>query len=313
MENGDRLENGNKTDAMEKQKNMANSDGEGAITTNGSFHEDANSAADSLCHLAQTKKQYLSPITLIEILSGERSLQSIKICFDWLRGNPEIFRMFAKNSSASLKRIATLLNLVNLHELDLPFAEWDRDYVLTSSVEKLKESVEKVPLPEDIDLRGFKLLRESHETLDWRLLRHVRMYKNEETLLRAKKMVQFGKYLCTVKDSGVKYDEERKLFFTTDIKNSVKKDNQNKITDRDIESEHSKGKLMRHMGRLWLKAEVRALESRLRSKLISPYLVPDQEALAKHTPALKRLVYAKKFIVIIPSVGQYLFIVHYYF
>ncbi|XP_043276793.1 protein SMG5 [Venturia canescens] len=299
LENGDNTGSEDAGNVMEQEKNMSTLIDTVPIKSNGSFHEDEE---NSLYRLAQSKKQYLSPTTLIEIFSKEGALESIKICFDWLQGNREIFRMFTKSSGSSLKRVTTLLNLVNLQEFELPFVEWERDCVLSSSIEKLNESVEKVPLPEDIDLRGLKLFRESHEKLDWHILRHTKMYKNEETLLRVKKIIQFGNYLCTFTDSGVKYDEKKKLYITTDIKHSMKEESQDKVRDRDIETEHSRGKLMRHMGQLWLKAEVRALESRLRSKLISPYLVPDQEALAKHTPALKRLVHAKKFIVIIPSV-----------
>lgn len=62
---------------------------------------------------------------------------------------------------------------------------------------------------------------------------------------------------------------------------------------------------MKHMGQLWLAAEVRALESRVGGKAaLSPYLVLDADALIKYTFMVKNLVHARKFIVLVPSVGK---------
>lgn len=64
---------------------------------------------------------------------------------------------------------------------------------------------------------------------------------------------------------------------------------------------------MKHMGQLWLTAEVRDLESRVRGKTaLSPYLVIDADALIIHTPMVKQLVYSRKFIVLVPSAGMFL-------
>lgn len=63
---------------------------------------------------------------------------------------------------------------------------------------------------------------------------------------------------------------------------------------------------MRHMGQLWLKEEVRNLETRVRKSEcnFSPYLVVDREALLQHMHLVKQLVFSKKFVVIIPCVGK---------
>lgn len=67
---------------------------------------------------------------------------------------------------------------------------------------------------------------------------------------------------------------------------------------------------MKHMGQLWLAAEVRALESRVKGKAsYSPYLVLDADALIKHTFMVKHLVNSRKFIIIVPSAGMYLMLV----
>lgn len=61
---------------------------------------------------------------------------------------------------------------------------------------------------------------------------------------------------------------------------------------------------MKHMGQLWLAAEVSALENRVKGKAsLSPYLVLDADALIKYTFMVKHLVNSRKFIILVPSAG----------
>jgi hypothetical protein len=64
---------------------------------------------------------------------------------------------------------------------------------------------------------------------------------------------------------------------------------------------------MHDMGQLWLRAEVRDLESRVRHRgaTFSPYLAVDSDALIHHIHLVKQLVGAHKFIILIPSIGTY--------
>lgn len=283
---------------------ITNSSSVVTITTNASssstFEEDNNRLCginNAICYTAQLKKRSLKPDDILNILIDKEILMSIKVCCDWLQSNPDIVRICAKRTL--LKRFTTLLNLINM-DTEVLVRRSD-DFTILSNMEKLKEYVKTVPLPEDIDLRGLNLLEDAHKSLDWQILRKYKMNKQEEALLRALKLIEFGHHLSSVENSGVQYNQIERLFIATDPCSS----NTPKViglNEKNFGPEHSKGKLMRHMGKLWLKAEVRALESQLRSRLMSPYLVPDHEALAKHTPALKRLVYAKKFIVVIPTV-----------
>lgn len=311
---GDRLVNGKQhttdqqTDSqtISDKDSVTNSNSVVTITTNASststFEEDNNRSCgidNTVCYTAQLKKRSLKPDDILNILVDKEMLMSIKVCCDWLRSNPDIVRICAKRTL--LKRFTILLNLINVDTEAL--VRRSDDFTILSNMERLKECVKTVPLPEDIDLRGLILLEDAHKSLDWQILCKYKMNKREETLLRALKLIEFGHHLSSVENSGVQYNQTERLFVATDPCPS----NAPKVIGLDEKNfgpEHSKGKLMRHMGKLWLKAEVRALESQLRSRLMSPYLVPDHEALAKHTPALKRLVYAKKFIVVIPAVGE---------
>ncbi|XP_076767020.1 smg5 nonsense mediated mRNA decay factor isoform X1 [Xylocopa sonorina] len=294
-------QNGEKTpeDQVEKKvtdKDSVTNSGSTVTTNSNDTFDENSSSSDRVTYIAQLKKQNLKSEDVLNILVGKEVLASIKICCDWLRSNPDIIRICGKSSRILLKRITILLNLININAESL-LKNCKDDSMILSSVDKLKECVKIIPLPEDIDLKGFNLLEDAQKSLNWKILHKHRMNKREETLLRALKLIEFGHFLSSVEDAGVKYEETKRLFITIDVNTSNVKGN-----GKDWEVEHSRGKLMRHMGKLWLKAEVCALETRLRSRFMSPYLVPDHEALAKHTPALKRLVYAKKFIVVIPSV-----------
>lgn len=276
------------------------------ITTNAdstsTFEGSSNSSlSNTVACVAQSKKQSLKPDDILSLLVGKEILASIKVCFDWLRSNPNIVRICAKSSRMLLKRVTILLNLIDVD--GEAFVCKNEDSAILSSAERLQKCVKALPLPEDNDLKGFTLLEEAHRSLDWRILHKHKMSKREETLLRMLKMVEFGRHLNAVENSGVRYDPVERLFVVNDYSPS----NAPKpvgLDEKNFSMEHPRGKLMRHMGKLWLKAEVRALESRLHFRLMSPYLVPDHEALAKYTPTLKRLVYAKKFVVVIPAVGE---------
>lgn len=291
------------------QDSVTNSAGSAVtITTNPDSissvcEESSNSSASNAVAacVAQSKKRSLKPDDILNLLVGREILASIKVCFDWLRSNPDIVRICAKSSRTLLKRVTILLNLIDVD--GEAFVRRNADSAILTSAERLREYAKTLPLPEDSDLKGLTLLEEAHRSLDWCVLHKHKMSKREETLLRTLKLVEFGHYLSTVEQSGVRYDPVERLFVASDHSPS----NAPKpvgFDEKNFSMEHPRGKLMRHMGKLWLKAEVRALESRLHFRLMSPYLVPDHEALAKHTPTLKRLVYAKRFVVVIPAVGK---------
>ena len=308
--NANILENGKKItgdDTMDSKFNdkgsTTNSSSAITLTPNADSNsacEESSGSINTIAYVDQLKKQNIDQSVVLDVLVSEGILSSIKLWCDWIKCNPEIIKTFAKSLNILMKRITILLNLINM---DVNLFSKTRmicpDFL--PRIDNFEEGIMKVPLPEDVNLRGMKALEEVHKDLDWKLLRKFKIDKKEQALLRSLKVVQFGKYLTSIQDLGMSYDEQKNIFIMKNFENvskGVTKDGNN------LEMDHPRGKLMRHMGRLWLKAEVRALETRLRSRLMSPYLVPDHEALAKHTPALKRLVYAKKFIIVIPAIGK---------
>lgn len=66
-------------------------------------------------------------------------------------------------------------------------------------------------------------------------------------------------------------------------------------------------KMMKEMGQLWLEAEVKNLENKVKQtakmSLLTPYLVVDSEALIQHNILVKKLVSSRQFVLLIPTAG----------
>lgn len=60
------------------------------------------------------------------------------------------------------------------------------------------------------------------------------------------------------------------------------------------------------MGELWLRNEVKTLESKIKKPInnFTPYLVVDAKSLADYTTIVKNLIKTKKFVVLIPNAGK---------
>ncbi|XP_015601437.1 protein SMG5 isoform X2 [Cephus cinctus] len=294
----------NKTETQpEDEESITNFSSTIIVTTSTDSNKTYNGSSCNSANIlpCALKKEAPNPNDILEHLIGDGILASIKISYDWLRCNPDIVRACAKSSDTVLRRSIALLNQINMDITELS-RNWKRENSLMLLLDRSTELALTVPLPEDTDLRGLKILKDSQKTLDWKILHRNKMTKHEETLLRVLKLIEFGRYISSVQGSGIEFDESTKTFIMVGLESVPVTPNDISKDIREPGQEHPRGTLMRHMGKLWLKAEVRALESRLRSKLMSPYLVPDHEALAKHTSSLKRLFYAKEFIVVIPSV-----------
>ncbi|XP_014218469.1 protein SMG5 [Copidosoma floridanum] len=298
-------ENENENDKDDENKcgiNESNLKNSNNLTNfNNSYDENNTVANKTLACVAQKEKQKLDLIKVLQVLAEEKMLVSIKVCCDWLQGNQNIIKTCARGSKSLLERLITLFNLINLDSQEL-LNKWDQDLEIFSCMAKVKEVADITPLPEDIDLRGLKFFEDTHKGIDWDVVRRKKITNTEETLLRALKIVKFGHYLSSIQESGIIFDSNKGLFIESKLDSPKAKENQSDAKNLELELDHSKGKMMRHMGKLWLKAEVHALENRLYHRLMSPYLVPDHEAFSRFMPVIKHLVYAKKFIVVVPSI-----------
>lgn len=258
----------------------------------------------------------LEPADVLELMVGEgRLLEAIQVLSDWLKceSNVETLQACGKTRPRTLlTRLVTLLNLLRIDPVRLS-AERE---VLRGA----QDLYLKVPLPEDMQLRGLGTLKEAHAALDWDYFRWHSISPKQASLLRAYKLASFGRYLATIPETGVSYDEASGLLRISsaeDIREESEQPDAEEGVDGNNTTEAGEGEdeqeggsrgqqLMKQMGRLWLKAEVRELETRVRrlgrGPRLSPYLAVDSAALTLHLPKVRHLVAARRFIVLVPAV-----------
>lgn len=84
----------------------------------------------------------------------------------------------------------------------------------------------------------------------------------------------------------------------------------NGLNEKAMEKTNPTSSAEKHqlMGKLWLKHEIQVLEAKMskNNAILTPYLVVDSRVLSHHLDIVKKLVKAKKFVVLIPSAGKYI-------
>lgn len=147
------------------------------------------------------KSKQIPASDMLEIISEEKLLNSIKILSDWLTCDSEIIKSCGKNTRSLFKQIVKLLNLLN-HDFETDYHE-------------INEKV--VPLPEDDILKGVEILSISQKELDWSFIPDGQKQSLKfDVVVRAKKLVAFGCNLAKMEETGVSYDETSRVFTVTE-------------------------------------------------------------------------------------------------
>lgn len=253
------------------------------------------------------KVRKINPNIMLDIIAEEKLLLSIKILSDWFISDQDIVKSCGKSTRSLLKQIVQLINFLNINFDDELLA-------IKFSPEQLEE--ERFVLAEDIALRGITMGPEND--INWEHAQCKNVLAKEEALIRMSRLVAFGHSLVKIEETGISFDNQLQQFTIQDIEIEevngidlllgdsalVGNGNDNTITGIKVtDNNESLGQLskMKHMGQLWLAAEVRALENRVKSKTsLSPYLVLDVDSLIQSTAIVKHLVNSKKFITVIP-------------
>ncbi|XP_019867277.2 nonsense-mediated mRNA decay factor SMG5 isoform X2 [Aethina tumida] len=278
-----------------------------------------NTAKDDKSEQITKKVQRMDVNDMLEIIGEETNLQSIKVLNDWLRYQPDVMKSCAANTKRLFRQITLLLNLININLANPKIAG------MGMKVSEIMSRESKIPLPEDVVLKGIDVLKEAHTHLDWNFIHNRSFTAKDETVIRIVKLISFGKYLMSLEECCVSFDEDNNVFECNFGEEEQAVKLPSAITDElELGEQLLGGKpqlgdgdangttlepkgggqlnKMKHMGQLWLAAEVRALESRVRGKTsLSPYLVLDVDALIKFTFMVKNLVHSRKFIVIVPT------------
>lgn len=251
------------------------------------------------CHNERTLQERL------EVITGEGLLATVKIFLDWLRTNTDIIIMCAQSSRSLWNRFSVLLNL-------LPCASkiQESGISLCSEVQSMLQGSEQAEnnihllLPEDAALRNLPPLKAAHRKFNFDKERPD-LSVLEESIVRCCYIRSFGHFLTRLQGNVLQYNPELGIF--TSIAES-QQDNilhQAQAQFRMAQEEARRNRLMRDMAQLRLQLEVSQLEGTLQQpksqSAMSPYLIPDTQALCQHLGVIRQLANSGRFIIIIPQ------------
>ncbi|KAM4603240.1 nonsense-mediated mRNA decay factor SMG5 [Discoglossus pictus] len=240
----------------------------------------------------------------LEVITCEGLLSSVKIFLDWLRTNTDIIIMCAQSSQSLWNRMSVLLNLLpaaaKIQEAGIPLCNEVKNLLQES---ELPDMSSHLLLPEDAALRNLPPLRAAHRKVNFEQERPV-LSVLEESVVRSCYIRSFGHFLTHLQGNILQFNQELGIF--TSIAGS-EQDNtlhQAQAQFRMAQEEARRNRLMRDMAQLRLQLEVSQLEGTLQQpksqSAMSPYLVPDTQALCQHLGTVRQLASSGRFIIIIP-------------
>uniref|UniRef100_A0A0B8RUC8 Nonsense-mediated mRNA decay factor n=1 Tax=Philothamnus irregularis TaxID=1899461 RepID=A0A0B8RUC8_9SAUR len=240
----------------------------------------------------------------LEIISAEGLLPTVKVFLDWLRTNTDLIIMCAQSSQSLWNRLSVLLNL-------LPSAGdlQDSGLLLSSEVKGMLSGCELpdlntcLLLPEDVALRNLPPLKSAHKRFNFEQDRPV-LTEVEESVVRICCIRSFGHFITRLQGSILQYNSEVGIFISIAQSEQDGLLQQAQAQFRMAAEEARRNRLMRDMAQLRLQLEVSQLEGSLQQPkaqcVMSPYLVPDTQALCQHLTPIRQLAASGRFIVIIP-------------
>lgn len=203
-DSSDDSENDDSETSLESDTDTKNISSE--IKINGDHQEPKNEVIDPV-----KKVRRMDPNDLLEIVAEEGLLESVKILCDWLTGDKTVLKDCGNSNQTLLKRIVQLINLINVE------MSYKKIKNIKISLEIVQKDYEKIPLPEDIILKGIPILKNTQETIDWNYLNSYIIEPKEEALFRIHKLVAFGHFLTTVNETGVGYNKKKKCFIVAEV------------------------------------------------------------------------------------------------
>ncbi|XP_051849755.1 nonsense-mediated mRNA decay factor SMG5 isoform X1 [Antechinus flavipes] len=263
----------------------------------GSESEESVSSGRS-CHNERSIQEKL------RILMAEGLLPAVKVFLDWLRTNTDLIIMCAQSSQSLWNRLSVLLNLLpaagELQEPGLVLCPEVQDLLLGCERPDLPTSL---LLPEDTALRNLPPLRTAHKRFNFELDRPL-LTPMEETVVRICCIRSFGHFITHLQGSILQFNSEVGIFISIAQAEQENLLQQAQAQFRMAQEEARRNRLMRDMAQLRLQLEVSQLEGSLQQpkaqSAMSPYLVPDTQALCQHLPIIRQLASSGRFIVIIP-------------
>lgn len=240
----------------------------------------------------------------LEILTHEGLLPTVKVFLDWLRTNTDLIIMCAQSSQSLWNRLSVLLNL-------LPSAGdlQDSGLYLCNEVKNMLPGCELpdlsacLLLPEDVALRNLPPLKSAHKRFNFEQDRPY-LTEVEECVVRICCIRSFGHFIARLQGSILQFNSEVGIFISIAQSEQDGLVQQAQAQFRMAAEEARRNRLMRDMAQLRLQLEVSQLEGSLQQPkaqcVMSPYLIPDTQALCQHLCTIRQLAASGRFIVIIP-------------
>ncbi|XP_067832012.1 nonsense-mediated mRNA decay factor SMG5 isoform X2 [Heptranchias perlo] len=276
----------------------------GLLQTPGGTEHDTGSDSEASDDSSKSSRKEKSPLEKLEILSNEGLLTTVKIFLDWLRTNTDIIVMCAQSSQSLWNRLSVLLNILpEASKMREPGVSV-RDGVnhLLSWCEK-PDLVQAVLLPEDTALRNLPVFRIAHRKLD-AVQTSLAASMLEESVVRVCCIRSFGHFLTRLQKNVLQYNPELGIFISISQSEEETQMEQAQAQFRMAEEEARRNRLMRDMAQLRLQLEVSQLEGSLQQpksqSTMSPYLIPNTQALCQQLAVVRQLANSGRFIIIIP-------------
>uniref|UniRef100_A0A8C0R9V3 Nonsense-mediated mRNA decay factor n=1 Tax=Canis lupus familiaris TaxID=9615 RepID=A0A8C0R9V3_CANLF len=240
----------------------------------------------------------------LQVLAAEGLLPAVKVFLDWLRANPDLIVVCAQSSQSLWNRLSVLLNLLpaagELQESGLALCPEVQDLLEGCELPDLPSSL---LLPEDTALRNLPPLRAAHRRFNFDTDRPL-LNSLEESVVRICCIRSFGHFIAHLQGSILQFSAEAGIFVSIAQSEQEGVLQQAQAQFRMAQEEARRNRLMRDMAQLRLQLEVSQLEGSLQQpkaqSAMSPYLVPDTQALCHHLPVIRQLATSGRFIVIIP-------------
>ncbi|XP_036778400.2 nonsense-mediated mRNA decay factor SMG5 isoform X1 [Manis pentadactyla] len=249
----------------------------------------------------------------LQVLMAEGLLPAVKVFLDWLQTNPDLIIVCAQSSQSLWNRLSVLLNLLpaagELRESGLALCAEVQDLLEGGELPDLPSSL---LLPEDTALRNLPPLRAAHRRFSFDADRPLLSTLEErgglcvssQTAVRICCLRSFGHFVSRLQGSVLQFNPEVGIFVSTAQVEQEGLLQQAQAQFRMAQEEARRNRLMRDMAQLRLQLEVSQLEGSLQQpkaqSAMSPYLVPDTQALCHHLPIIRQLATSGRFIVIIP-------------
>uniref|UniRef100_A0A663MAM4 Nonsense-mediated mRNA decay factor n=1 Tax=Athene cunicularia TaxID=194338 RepID=A0A663MAM4_ATHCN len=243
----------------------------------------------------------------LEIVTNEGLLLTVKVFLDWLRTNTDLIIMCAQSSQSLWNRLSVLLNLLpsaaDLQESGLALCNEVKDILSGAELPDLKANL---LLPEDVALRNLPPLKNAHKRFNFEQDRPI-FSAVEESVVRICCIRSFGHFITHLQGSILQFNSELGIFISIAQSEQDNLLHQAQAQFHMAAEEARRNRLMRDMAQLRLQLEVSQLEGSLQQpkaqSAMSPYLVPDTQALCQHLAVVKQLATSGRFIIIIPRTG----------